>query len=86
MFLDLRVGLRREVRERESSERVQKLQMEAQSTLIMFQIRDTVEFYPRPTLDMAFGRTRSSCRNPIWLILKFFRLLEWGVIMGFKRV
>ena len=51
----------------------QKLQMKALNHLYSARELDTAEFYPIPALGGAFGRTRPSCRNPIWSILELFR-------------
>ena len=48
--------------------------MKTWTTLNSVQVRDTVEFYPIPALDGAFGRTRPICRNPILLFLNMFKL------------
>ena len=52
--------------------------MEAKSPLNSFQDLDTVEFYPIPILNGAFGRTRLGFRNPAGLNLEIIKLMILG--------
>ena len=52
--------------------------MESKSCLYSVRELDTIEFYPIPTLNEVFGRTRLSYRNPIWKFLEIIQSLQLG--------